>query len=343
MVRTTLADMAREAFSGGHRLVAPLVGFPGLNITNVSIKLAQQNYDIHYRVIRSLVERFQPDVIFPLMDLAVEANALGRFTMFPKDDSATVVRDHFDIAELEQWEDINIAHDSRVLCSAETQRLMTIGLPKTVIRGAYVAGPYSLAGLIMGADNAAMATILEPAKLHELCRFATERIQQYARLLISAGAQIICVLEPSAVMLGPDQFEEFSAAYIRHIGASCTYNGVNIVYHTCGNTMHLIDRMVSANVHGISLDSHEAGVDLPAVAARVPETVAIIGNINPTAAMLKGSPEQIRKEVNDLLVRMDPFPNFILSTGCDLPQETPLENIEAFIRTGRDHTIRQVV
>jgi len=335
--------MAREAFSDGRRLVAPLMGFPGLNITNVSIKLAQQNYDIHYKVIKSLVERFQPDVMFPLMDLAVEANALGRFTLFPKDDSATVVRDHFDIAELTRWNDINIAHDSRVLCSTETQRLMSIGLPKNVTRGAYVAGPYSLAGLIMGADSAAMATILEPAMLHELCQFATERIQQYARLLISAGAQIICVLEPSAVMLGPDQFEEFSAAYIRHIGASCTYNGVNIVYHTCGNTMHLIDQMVGANVHGISLDSHEAGVDLPAVAARVPETVAVIGNINPTAAILKGSPEQVRSEVDDLMTRMDSFPNFILSTGCDLPQETPLKNIEAFMRAGREHRIGREV
>ena len=27
--------------------------------------------------------------------------------------------------------------------------------------------------------------------------------------------------------------------------------------------------------------------------------------------------------------------NFILSTGCDLPQETPLENIRAFMDVGR--------
>jgi uroporphyrinogen decarboxylase len=38
--------------------------------------------------------------------------------------------------------------------------------------------------------------------------------------------------------------------------------------------------------------------------------------------------------------RMDPYPNFILSTGCDLPQETPLENIRAFMETGRSHQIK---
>jgi uroporphyrinogen decarboxylase len=36
------------------RLVAPLVGFPGLNMTNCTIKLAQQNYGEHFRLIRSL-------------------------------------------------------------------------------------------------------------------------------------------------------------------------------------------------------------------------------------------------------------------------------------------------
>jgi len=44
----------------------------------------------------------------------------------------------------------------------------------------------------------------------------------------------------------------------------------------------------------------------------------------------------VRQSVCDLLVRMAPYPNFILSTGCDLPQETPLSNIAAFMQAGRE-------
>jgi len=341
MIKKTLSDRAHEAYEKGKRLVAPLMGFPGLSATGVSVKLAQQNYGEHYRVIKSLADKFHPDVIFPIMDLSVEANAYGRYTVFPKDDSATVVKDHFNIEELDQWKRVNISLDSRLLGYVETMKLMSIGMPSDIIRGAYVAGPYSLAALIMGADDTAIATIMNPEKLHRLCEFVTESIQHYSRLLIGAGAEVICILEPSAVMLGPDQFLEFSSNYVSHISRSCRYNGVNIIYHTCGNTMHLIEKMVNAGVNGISLDSSDTGVDLAAVAERVPPEVSIIGNINPTTTILNNSPGDVMREVTTLLHTMDRYPNFILSTGCDLPQETPFDNIEAFMEAGRTYCIRE--
>lgn len=332
-------EMARCAQREGRRLVAPLVGFPGLNMTGCTVKLAQQNYGEHYKVIRLLAETFQPDLIFPLMDLSVEANALGRYTLFPKGESATVVKEAFSANDLAASAHINISFDTRLLGYIETLKLMSIGLPDTILRGAYVTGPYSLAALIMGADDAAMATILRPEELEAVCRFTTAKILEYIRWLIAAGAQVICILEPSAVMLGPDQFEQFSADYVRHINNSCKYTGVATVYHTCGNTMHLVGKMVESGVDAVSLDSPEAGVDLPAVARDLPPEVVVIGNINPTGVLLGGRPTDVEAEVTQLLTSMAPFPNFVLSTGCDLPQETPLENIHAFMRAARRYRI----
>jgi len=328
-------EMARKAQNEGRRLVAPLVGFPGLNMTGCTVKLAQQNYGEHYRVVKLLTETFQPDVVFPLMDLSVEANALGRYTLFPKEESATVLKDAFSANDLLAGAQINISFDTRLLGYVETLKLMSIGLPSSVLRGAYVTGPYSLAALMMGADEAAMATMLRPDELAQVCQFTTEKIQEYVRWLIAAGAQVICILEPSAVMLGPAQFEQFSSAYVRHINDSCKYTGVATVYHTCGNTMHLVGKMTEPGVDAVSLDSPEAGVDLPAVAEKLPPEVMVTGNISPTGAILRERPGDIEAEVTELLRSMEPFPNFVLSTGCDLPQETPLENIHAFMRAGR--------
>ena len=122
---------------------------------------------------------------------------------------------------------------------------------------------------------------------------------------------------------------------MRHINNSCRYTGVATVYHTCGNTMHLVDKMAGSGVSGVSLDSASAGVDLAAVAARLPPEVVVMGNLSPTGSILEGRPGAVETEVRDLLRCMAPYPNFVLSTGCDLPQETPLENIHAFIRAGR--------
>ncbi|HET6485335.1 MAG TPA: uroporphyrinogen decarboxylase family protein [Spirochaetia bacterium] len=331
----SLADLTHEAFDHGRRLVAPLAGFPGVEIVGSTIKLAQQNYGEHYRAIRALVDRFQPDVAFPLMDLAVEANALGRYTVFPQEDSATVPKDRFSIDELERLGRINISFDSRVLGYVEMMRMMSVTLPPAILRGGYAVGPFTLAGLMMGADEAAMATVTEPDLLHRLCHFTTERIQEYVQMLISAGAQVICILEPSAVMLSPQQFSEFSAIYIRHITTSFKYSGINFVYHTCGNTTHLVEKMVRSGVNGLSLDSREAGVDLPTLSKQVPEDVVVIGNISPTTTMRFGSPSDVQRDVEELLRQMDRFPNFVLSTGCDLPQETPEENLRVFMEAGR--------
>ncbi len=339
MATKELATKVREAGKERRRLVVPLMGFPGLSITSCTVKLAQQNYGEHFKVIKALADRYQPDIMFPLMDLAVEANALGRYTVFPKRDSATVVKDSFDMAELQAQKDINMAFDTRIIGYVEVEKLMNIGLDPKIMRGAYVTGPYSLAALMMGADEAAMATMLKPKELELLCQFTTDKIQHYARQLIAAGAEVICILEPSAVMLGPEQFQRFSSQFVKHLNDSCKYTGVATVYHTCGNTMHLIDKMVEADVDAISLDSPEICVDLPEAAKRVPDDVIIMGNINPTGAILNGAPHQVQQEVYALLETMSDFPNYVLSTGCDLPQETPLENITAFMEAGRNYRL----
>jgi uroporphyrinogen decarboxylase len=337
MREKSLHVLTKNAYDQGRRLVVPLMGFPGVEYIHSNIKLAQQNSREHYKAVKKLVELFSPDAIFPLMDLAVEANAVGRYVIFPKEDSATVPKDSFSVKDLDRLREINIVFDSRLMGYVETIKLMKIGLPENIVKGAYVIGPYSLAALLMGADDAAMASVLDPGTLHQVCDFTTEVIQQYARLLISAGAELICILEPSAVMLGPDQFYEFSAAYVKYINDSCKYSGVNSVYHTCGNSMHLVDQMVKSGVNGLSLDSDDVGVRFDVLAKRLPPDIVLIGNINPASTMLFGKPQDITRAVYTLLDKMKPYPNFILSTGCDLPQETPEENIRAFMDAGRKY------
>ena len=79
---------------------------------------------------KTIAESFKPDVIFPLMDLAVEANALGRYTVFPETESPTVVKSKFFMDDLARAKNINTSFDTRLLGYAETLKLMSIGLPK---------------------------------------------------------------------------------------------------------------------------------------------------------------------------------------------------------------------
>ncbi len=65
----------------------------------------------------------------------------------------------------------------------------------------------------------------------------------------------------------------------------------------------------------------------------VPPTALAMGNIDPVSVFKDGMPFQMRQTVADLLEKMRPYPNFVLSSGCDTPPHTPLANIDAFFES----------
>ena len=55
-----------------------------------------------------------------------------------------------------------------------------------------------------------------------------------------------------------------------------------------------------------------------------------MGNLDPVSVFKDSTPDDIRRETLALLEKMRKYPNFVLSSGCDTPPHTPLENIDAF-------------
>ena len=90
--------------------------------------------------------------------------------------------------------------------------------------------------------------------------------------------------------------------------------------------------MGQLEVQGLSLDSM---VDFSLAVSRIPSEMVLIGNLDPVRIMMNGTQDSVRQAVRKLLDEMAPYDNFILSTGCDLPQDVPLENIQAFMDEGR--------
>ncbi len=310
--------------------VIPLMGFPGIEMTGTTLKQNGFNWGTQFMTLSALAERFEPDGMFTFMDLSVEAGALGLPVRFPLDESPSV-----EYAMVEEEEDLSdfymmdVLTDGRVRVYIETMRLMKRHL--NVVLGGYVTGPYSLAALMLGATESAMATITKPELLHEVLTFCTYVIARYANALAEAGADTIAILEPTAVMLGPTHYRAFSGQYTRRIIEQMR---AMPILHICGDTTHLIEDMIATGAQGLSLDSL---VDFPAIAERVPDDVVLIGNVNPSAVMAQGTPDEVYEQTRQLVENMAPYRNFILSTGCDLPPETPLENIRAFMEAGREY------
>lgn len=309
-------------------LVIPLLGAPGTKLSRTTLRENLTDANIQLRTIELLIERFQPDGIFPFMDLTVEAESLGLDISFPENENPAV-RKH-NVKSEEDLEAVRLRYKG---ISGRMPLFIKVveGLAKkfSIVKGAYVIGPYTLAGELMGVEELGINTILNPGLAHKFIEFTSSIIKDYAKALLDAGADVIAVLEPSAVMLSPRQFEEFSGRYFSYLVEELKSP---LILHICGDTTHLLEKMSRIGAIGLSLDSL---VDLKEASEIVPEDVVLIGNLDPVKVFLQSNPEEVAKATRDLLNRMKGVSNFILSSGCDLPIDTPLENIEAFIQEGK--------
>lgn len=313
------------------RLVMPLMGYPGAQLTRSTLKQNGFNSELHYRSIYKLMERFSPDAVFYMMDLSVEAGAVGLQIRYPLEESASVEFHPVQhVADLDNYKVLDPMYDARIRSYLETMQLMAQGLGN-VTKEAYVIGPFTLAGLMIGASQIAMATIDNPDLVFATLNYVEEVITRYAKELVNAGADLVAILEPTATFLSPKAFTRFSGNYVTRIARRLD---TTTVLHVCGDTTRLVPVIGQVEVQGLSLD---AMVDFSKAALKIPADMVLIGNLDPVRVMVNESPEGVRKAVRKLLDSMAPFENFILSTGCDLPYETPLENIHAFMDEGRNY------
>jgi uroporphyrinogen decarboxylase len=67
-----------------------------------------------------------------------------------------------------------------------------------------------------------------------------------------------------------------------------------------------------------------------------PDDVLCMGNIDPVSQFTEGTETSMREAVNALLSECAAAPNFLLSSGCDIPPNAKWENIDAFFRAAEE-------
>jgi uroporphyrinogen decarboxylase len=71
--------------------------------------------------------------------------------------------------------------------------------------------------------------------------------------------------------------------------------------------------------------------DLAAVKASTAGQTTILGVIDPSGIVARGTPEAVDEAAREEVTVLAPGGGLILGPGCALPPETPAENIEALV------------
>ncbi|EIE22656.1 uroporphyrinogen-iii decarboxylase [Coccomyxa subellipsoidea C-169] len=200
----------------------------------------------------------------------------------------------------------------------------------------FVGAPFTLASYIVEGGSSKNYTHIkrlaftQPAVLHALLSKLADNVADYIRYQADAGAQVVQIFDSWASQLSPQDFEVFSAPYIKQIIADVrkTHPQLKLILYISGSG-GLLERMAACQPDIMSIDQH---VDLRDAIARIGPDFAVQGNMDP--GVLFGSRDVIEQRILDT-VRAAQGTRHVMNLGHGVLVGTPEDSVAHFFEVAR--------
>ena len=313
----------------------PILSFPSVHLLDVQVRQLVTDSSLQAEGMKRVAERTDSAASVSMMDLSVEAEAFGSEILMSDEEVPTVVG-----ALVKEPEDADALTVPSVGAGRTGVYVEAIQKAKQSIKDrpvlAGIIGPFSLAGRLMGVTDALVNCYTEPEMVHTVLKKATSFLKEYAKAYRSAGADGIVMAEPLTGLLSPEMAEEFSEPYVREIFDSVKNDEFLVVYHNCGDrTPAMIESILRTGAPAYHFGN---SVSMKEMLSKIPQEFVVMGNIDPAGEFCNGTPESIRAATLQLLEEYaKEYPNFIISSGCDIPPASRWENIDSFFRAVKEY------
>lgn len=262
--------------------------------------------------------------------------AMGSKIKYPKNSIPYVEEPA--VKEINDIDKLKIADpqkDGRLPLCLKALRMTIDAIGSEVSVGGGIAGPFSVATCLVGAENLLRWIIKYPEKVKQLMELVTESNNRYIKELANLGVGV-SIADPvtSSSLLGKKQFNEFSYPYLKNnIETITKLTGRGPSIHICGKSKSLWEPLMEAGITSFSIDNAE---DLSEAKAVMGDRITIVGNVPPVEVISKGTKEDIYNSVKECIKKAYDSPKgYMLAAGCQIPMFTKKENIEHFINAGK--------
>lgn len=326
MGKLNMKDWINQTIQDKETKAIPIMTHPGIEFIAKTVRDAVTNGQIHYEAIKALCDKYPSAAATVIMDLTVEAEAFGAEIVFPENEVPSVSdRLLADEAAIEKLE-IPALNKGRIPEYLKANMLAARNITDRPVLAGCI-GPYSLAGRLYDMSEIMMLIYINPEAATVLLQKCTDFITRYCMALKATGVNGVVMAEPAAGLLSNEDCLQYSSIFVKQIVEKVQDDNFTIVLHNCGNTGNCTQAMVytgAAAYHfGNKINMEEALKEVPADALAM-------GNLDPVSLFKMSGPEKIKKVTRQLLEATCSYPNFVLSSGCDIPPYTPLANIDAF-------------
>ncbi|OOG50870.1 uroporphyrinogen decarboxylase [Rhodanobacter sp. C06] len=292
-----------------------------------------QNPEFACEVTLQPLERFDLDAAILFSDILTIPDAMGLGLSFAHGEGpqfARPVRGAADIAKLAVPD-----MDGELRYVTDAVRLIRRELAGRVPLIGFAGSPWTLACYMVegqGSRDFARLKALcwnEPRLAHQLLDVLARSVASYLAAQAAAGAQALMIFDSWGGMLGPAPFREFSLRYLTQIVAELKADAhareLPVILFSKGANASLA-AMADSGCAALGVDWT---IDLADARRAVAGKVALQGNLDP--AILRASPEVIRREARAVLDSYGNHPGHVFNLGHGITPEVDPEHVRVLV------------
>jgi len=281
-------------------------------------------------------EKFDFDYVSCISDPAREAADCGATIEHFDDQPPAIVERQAVLTDKAQLASMTIPNPlvgERMSDRVRAAELFKKRVGKDKLIEGWVEGPCAEAADLRGINTLMMDFIDDRTFVRDLFEFTLQLGLSFAKAQIDAGCDLIGVGDAAASLISKSIYDESIFPYEQRLVQGIQEMGAKVRLHICGNTRHILDRLGRLGADIVDLDFM---VNLAYARKEMGPDQVISGNLDPVRAMRDGTPESIQSALAECHRQVGP--RYIVAAGCELPRDTPPENVQAMTDFARSAT-----
>jgi hypothetical protein len=197
--------------------------------------------------------------------------------------------------------------------------------------GGFILTPLEALSFLMGLQDWAVALHRDRERVIEICDFMLDGI--IASGIVNAKLSGVKRMFVSLVRVSPffirrSVFEELVFPHLKEIIASNIKEGLVSLLHLDTDWTPWLDYFTEFPKGSCIFECEDT--DIYRAKEVLGDRMCVMGNVSSTL-LSQGTPEQVKEECRKLIEKCGEGGGFILSSGCDVPPDTPFENVQAMV------------
>lgn len=192
-----------------------------------------------------------------------------------------------------------------------------------------------------GMENLLLDYYDNPRLAHELAEMVIDYKVRLMKRAIREGADAVVSGDDYAnqhgTVMSPQHFREFVLPYLKRSIDAAHDEGVPFIKHTDGNIWAILDDMVQAGIDALDPIEPAAGMDIGEVKAKYGDRIAVIGNVDCSFVLTRGTVEEVEEAVKETIAKASPRGGHILASSNSIHPAVKPENYKAMVETARKY------